>query len=328
MVPKIVAIARNTLIETLRQPVYGVLMWVAAFWIGVVAPSLAGFTLESGGDLKLAKDVGLATLLLYGLFASVFSATSVITREIESHTVLTVVSKPVSRPIFLLGKYLGVCGAVLIGYYFLCLAFFLMIRQGTMPTVADPWDYPVLIFSGLALLISVVAATFGNYVYGWHFSSALTAWVVPLLTVALVLVLFISGKWEFQAPTKDFGDMQAPYAVMMTFGGVLVLTAFAVALSTRFSQVVTLILCAGVYVVGLLSDHFFGIPAAAAGGAWFYKVLYAAVPNFQFFWAGDALTQELIIPLSHVAQAVAYAVLYSLGILGLGVTLFETREVS
>jgi ABC-type transport system involved in multi-copper enzyme maturation permease subunit len=326
MLAKLAAIAKTTFLETIRQPIYGVLLWVAAGLL-MINPSLAGFTLEGNeGDIKVVKDVGLATLLLYGLLASVFSAAGVITREIESHTVLTVISKPVNRAVFLAGKYLGVSGAVLLGYYFLCLVFLLSIRHGTMATAADRYDVPVLLFSGLAILLSLIAATFGNYVYGWHFSTALTTWVVPLGTLAFVLVLFISKEWTLQSPATDFGNMQLAYAVTMTFCGVLILTAFAVALATRFSQVITLLLCAAVYVLGLLSDYYLGRPAEA-GGAWLYSVLYAAVPNFQFFWTGDALTQQQIIPAAQVGQVAAYSVTYSLAVLALGVTIFETREV-
>jgi len=171
---KLLAIARNTFIETVRQPVYGVLLWVAAGLL-MISPALAAFSLQAGDDIKVHKDVGLATLLAYGLLAAVFSATGVITREIEDHTVLTVVSKPVSRPLFLIGKYLGVSAAILVGYYFLCLVLLMTIRHGVMETAADKFDLPVLIFSGLAVGLSLIAATFGNYVYGWHFSTALTA---------------------------------------------------------------------------------------------------------------------------------------------------------
>jgi ABC-type transport system involved in multi-copper enzyme maturation permease subunit len=323
---KLFGIAHNTFIETIRQPIFGVLLWVAVGLL-VINPMLAGFSLESNeGDIKIVKDVGLATLLLYGLLASVFSATSVITREIESHTVLTVVSKPVSRPLFLLGKYLGVCGAVLVGYYFLCLVFFMSVRHGTMSTASDPWDAPVLVFGIAAVALSLIAATFGNYVYGWHFPAALLAWVVPLFTLAMFLVLVISKKWQVQNIGADFGDMQMAYAVAMTFGGVLVLTAFAVALATRFTQIATLILCAGVYMLGLLSDHFFG-DLGEARATWLHSIAYHVVPNFQFFWAGDALTQGTAILAAHVGQVVGYAVLYSLAVIALGVALFETREV-
>jgi len=325
MFHKLLAIAANTFIETVRQPIYGVLLWVTAFWIGFVSPSMAAFTLAAGNDKKVMIDVSLATLMLYGLLASVFSAAGVITREIESHTVLTVVSKPVSRSSFLVGKYLGVTAAVLVGYYFLSLVLFMTVRHGTMETASDRFDQPVLVFGVCAVAISVVAATFGNYVYGWHFVAALTAWVVPLGTLALLLVLFFNPQWKLQSPATDFGNLQLLYAAASAFCGVLILAAFAVALATRFSQVVALTLCAGIFVLGLHSDYLFG--RAVAQGPLF-RLLYASVPNFQFFWLGDPLTQEILVPGRQVAYAAGYAGLYALAVLAFGTALFQTREVS
>ena len=326
MLAKLLAVAKNAFLETIRQPVFNVLLWVAAGLL-MASPSIAGFSLENAeGDIKIVMDVGLATLLLYGLLASVFSAAGVITREIESHTVLTVVSKPVGRPLFLFGKYLGVCAAVLIGYFFLCLVLLMTVRHGVLSAAWNKPDWPVLTFSGLALALALIAATFGNYNYGWYFPTALLAWVVPLGALAMIGVLFIAPEWKLQSPLHDFGNLQIVYAITMCFSGVLILTAFAVALATRFSQVVTLLLCGGVYVIGLLSDHYLGLPAQE-GGAWFYRFLYSLVPNFQFFWTGDALTQNQLIPVGQVVQVTAYAGLYALGVLGLGVALFETREV-
>jgi ABC-2 type transport system permease protein len=323
---KLLAITWNTFVETTRQPIFSILLWVAAFWIGFVSPALAGFTLEMGNDKKVMIDVSLATLLLYGLLASVFSATGVITREIESHTVLTVISKPVSRPLFLLGKYLGVTGAVLVGYYLLSLVLLMTARHGTMETASDQFDGPVLVFGLVAVGISLVVAGFGNYIYGWHFTSTLTGWVVPLLTLALGLILFIDPKWQVQSPAKDFGDFQLIYAEIAAFCGVLILTAFAVALATRFSLVVTLIFCAAIFMLGLLSDYYFGGPALAGRGP-LYSLLYGAVPNFQYFWLGDPITQQLTIPGGQVLAVAGYACVYSLGVLALGVSLFQTREV-
>ena len=105
----------------------------------------------------------------------------------------------------------------------------------------------------------------------------------------------------------------------------MILTAFAVALSTRFSQVVTLILCSALFVLGLLSDYYFG--GSQAQDTLLGQICYRALPNFQFFWLGDAITQQLGIQLAHVARVAAYAVLYSLGILSFGAALFQTREV-
>lgn len=328
---KFLAICGNTFVETIRQPIYGILMWAAAFWMAFFGPTLSAFTLESGGDTKMLIDTCLATMLLFGLLASVFSATGVITREIETYTVLTVISKPVSRPAFFLGKFVGVAGAILLAYYFLAIVFVMTVRHGVMETASDKLDMPVLVLGAAVIVIGLVAATFCNFVYGWHFSTTLTTWVAPLATAALIITLFFDKEWNVQSPATYFGRKGtiAPasiyFAITLTFMAVMMLTAFAVTLSTRFSQVVTLTLCSGVFLIGLLSDYYFG--GAQAQATLLGRIMYSALPNFQFFWLGDAITQQLMVTTDHFLRVAAYAGLYTLGILGLGTALFQTREV-
>lgn len=320
---KLLAIAGNTFVETIRQPIYGILMWVA-FGLLVLNPSIAAYSLESGSDTKIMIDVGLSTMLLYGLLASVFCAVSVITREIESFTVLTVVSKPVSRPLFLAGKFLGVAAAMCVSFYVLSIVFLMTVRHGVMETNADKYDLPVWIFTTAALVISLLAAAFGNFTYGWHFSATLTSWAAPLLTLALIGVLFFDKEFKPQPPTTDFSDMQVIYALVGVFLAVLILTAFAVTFATRFSQAATLLLCAGVFWLGLLSDYYFG---AHQDRSALHALAYHLLPNFQFFWFGDAITQDRTIPARHVGYVAGYTGLYVAGVLGLGVAMFQTREV-
>lgn len=325
MFQKLYAITWTTFLETVRQPIYSVLMWIAALWIAVFGPSLSAFTLEAGKDVKVLQDVGMATLMLFGLLVSVFSATHVITREIETRSILTVISKPVPRPLFLVGKFLGVTGAVFVAYYFLCLVIFMSVRHGVMETASDKFDQPVIALGLLAVGISLVVALFCNYFYGWHFTATLTAWVVPLGTAALCTALFFDKSWKPQDPTKDFGNLQLVYAVTIVFFAVMILTAFAVALATRFNQVLTLVLCAAVFMIGLLSDYYLGTRVADAR---VYEALYALAPKMQFFWVGDALTQELMIQFEHVRNVAMHGAIYTLAVLSLGVALFQTREVS
>ena len=72
----------------------------------------------------------------YLQFLAAFVATNVLTREIDNRTVLTVVSKPVSRPIFVLGKFLGVAGAQTIVMVFLAVLFMLVEIHGVREAVA------------------------------------------------------------------------------------------------------------------------------------------------------------------------------------------------
>lgn len=324
MFNKLYAIGVNTFIETVRQPIYGILLWVAVGLL-ILNPSLATFSLQSGADNKIMKDVGLSTMMLFGLFAAVFSASGVIAREIESFTVLTVISKPVSRPTFLVGKFIGVVAAVAVAYYLLSLVFLMTCRHGVLETVSDPYDQPVLVFGALAIGVSVVFAAFCNFMYGWHFASTLLAAVIPLGTLAFGATLFFDKGWKSQPwGSKDFGDMQVIYAIVLTFVSVMILTAFAVTFSTRFSLTLTLLFCASVFMLGLLSDYYFGRNTEHLA---LFSVLYAAVPNFQFFWLGDYITQDVTVTLQHVLNVLAYGSLYTLAVLGLGITMFQTREV-
>jgi len=83
-------------------------------------------------------------------------------------------------------------------------------------------------------------------------------------------------------------------------------------------------ICAAIFMLGLLSDYYFGRNTEHLA---LFSILYAAAPNFQFFWIGDYITQEITVSASHVLNVLAYGTLYTLAVLGLGITMFQTREV-
>ncbi|MFQ5655144.1 MAG: ABC transporter permease, partial [Planctomycetota bacterium] len=86
MMEQIRAVARNTFTESIRQPIFLVLLLLG---IGLLAinPALSAYTL--GDDNKLLLDLGLSTLLLAGMFLAAFTSTGVLSDEIERRTVLT-----------------------------------------------------------------------------------------------------------------------------------------------------------------------------------------------------------------------------------------------
>ena len=71
----LVTIAKNTLIETLRQPVYAVIISVALL-LFLISPSLAMYTMDD--DNKLLREIGLSTLFLASLFVAIFSASGAV----------------------------------------------------------------------------------------------------------------------------------------------------------------------------------------------------------------------------------------------------------
>lgn len=173
MLGRFLTLARATFLETIRQPIFGILLLVTAGLL-ILNVSLAGFTLDD--DDKLLLDLGLSTLLLSGLFLSAFSASGVISREIDNKTVLTVISKPVSRPVFILGKFAGLLAALSLAFYLNFLVFLLAERHGVLEKTGDPWDMPVLVFGFGSLFIAVVVAGFCNYFYGSGFQPPRWRW--------------------------------------------------------------------------------------------------------------------------------------------------------
>src|ERR1051325_10389785 len=105
----LVNIARNAFMELVRQPVFLLLMtFSAGFSVFLSCVPYFGF----GDDPKLVKDSVLALMLLSGLFGAVLSASASVAHEIRTGTALAVLAKPVGRAQFLIGKYLGLAGAL------------------------------------------------------------------------------------------------------------------------------------------------------------------------------------------------------------------------
>ena len=99
------AIVKNSFLQAVRQPVFGIIVIVTLGGLAL-APSMTGWTLDD--DNKMLRDIGLSTLLVQGIFLACFCASNVIDQEIADRTALTVVAKPVSREVFILGKYVGI----------------------------------------------------------------------------------------------------------------------------------------------------------------------------------------------------------------------------
>ena len=78
-------IARNAFLESIRQPIHAVLVCVGLLAL-LLNVNIAAYTLED--DNKLLIDLGLSTLFLAGLLLAAFTATSVLSREIENKTCL------------------------------------------------------------------------------------------------------------------------------------------------------------------------------------------------------------------------------------------------
>ena len=321
MFSRLYHIGANTFLETVRQPIYGVVLFATALMM-ILNIALAGFTLED--DDKLLLDLGLSTLLLSGLFLSVFSATGVLTREIENKTVLTVLSKPVSRPVLIAGKYGGVLAALVVALYVCFLVFLMTLRHKVLQRSTDPWDQPVLVFGFGSLALTLGIAAFCNYFYGSEFASTSLALAVPLLTLAVLLMGVWDKTWNLQPFGAGIFNREIFCAAFLVVLAVMVLAAVALAASTRLTQVMTLLVCVLVTGLGLISDFVLGQHIEQSPLAW---TLYHVLPNLGFYWITDAINSGTPVPGRYIAMTAGYTVLLVTAILMIGVALFQRREV-
>src|SRR4030042_823466 len=279
---KLFTIAKNTFIETLRQPVYAVII-VAALFLFLISPSLTMYTMSD--DNKLLREIGLSTLFLSSLFIPIFSASGAVAEEIENKTITTVLSKPVQRPIFIIAKFFGVSAAVALAHYICTIALLMAIRHGVLETVNDTHDWTVLGAAGVSILIVVLLSAFFNYAYDWKFSSTAIALIGVFATLSIVFLAFIDRHWQFN-PKENHLNAVDIYGSVLLLLAAIIIVALAIALSARFNIVVTLSVCIGIFLLGLVSDYAFGRFAEAHLWAGIGRVL---VPNLQIFWINDAI---------------------------------------
>jgi ABC-type transport system involved in multi-copper enzyme maturation permease subunit len=259
---QLLAIALNTFLESVRQPIYFVLIMAGGLMQGLNT-LLSAYSMsydksaEVTGDNKLLLDMGLATVFVVASLLAAFIATAVLSREIQDKTVLTVISKPVGRPVFILGKYLGSTAAVLLATVIMLFFLQFAIRHEVMTTARDHLDGPVVVFASAAVLLSIGLGIWGNFFYGWVFSSVATYAMTPLLLVAWLLTMLINKQWSIQHYLTDWKP-QVVLAGVCILLAMPVLTAIALAASTRLGQVMTIVVCAGFFLLGLLSNYMLG----------------------------------------------------------------------
>jgi ABC-type transport system involved in multi-copper enzyme maturation permease subunit len=113
-------IALATAKETIRQPAFFVM---AAFAGGLLLVTIWVSYFTFGEDIKMYKDTGLTTISFFCMLLALLTASSTVADEIEGKTAITLLSKPINRRQFIIGKFLGIELGVLTLYVLLGILF-------------------------------------------------------------------------------------------------------------------------------------------------------------------------------------------------------------
>jgi len=318
---KLYSIAKNTFVEIIRQPVYAVIIATAVF-LFVMSPSLTMYSLDD--DNKLLREIGLSTLFIAGLFISIFSASTAITEEFDTKTIITTLSKPIPRFLFILGKFFGVLGAVFIAHFILTIALLMAIRHGVMTTASDTHDFTVIMCCAGSLGLAVLITAFLNYSYDIKFTSTAVILLAIFALISITFLFFINKEWKFYPAQNGFNLLDV-YASVLLLIALFIITAAAIMFSTRFNVLVTLSCCIGLFLLGLISDYTFG--RLADSHLW-AKVGKIIVPSLQVFWISDAIYEEGVkITFNYILSCGIYGAIYSTAFIFIAVAMFQRRQI-
>ena len=101
---RIPAIAANTFREAVRNRMMHTILGLA---LAVIMCSKALAWVSAGEDLKVMTDLGLAAIVLFGVIVALFSGANLLHKEVEKKTSYLILTKPLARYEFILGKYFG-----------------------------------------------------------------------------------------------------------------------------------------------------------------------------------------------------------------------------
>jgi ABC-type transport system involved in multi-copper enzyme maturation permease subunit len=241
---------------------------------------------------EIDYDLIMALAVIFGVFTASIS----ISDEIEGRTAITLISKPVSRRQFLLGKYFGILLAALLMTLLLGWFFNWMILGRQYFDKSDPEPAPGRLTLFLDAWVPAGEAT--DFLRG-------------------------AGLWAFQ--TADLLP-----GLVLGFGQVMVLLAIAVSLATRLPMIVNVPICLLVYFLGHLTPTLTLIAQRykqneAPGSAVAQMLSFMANLFDQLLPSLDLFRPSLGVL---VGRVTVYGILYTIIMLLFGLILFEDRDLA
>ena len=226
----VAVIARNTFKEAVRDRILYLLLFFAATAI-LFSRVLALLTV--GNRMKIVKDVGLASISLFGALMAILIGTGLVYKEIEKRTIFTLLSKPIRRAEFLLGKYFGLVLTLAVmltcmGVIFLALVF---LQTGTVELKLLAAIYfifiELILLTAVALLFScfstpILSSLFSLafYLIG-HFSWSLETLIKKVRpglgkTLLRVLAAILPDLETFNIKTEVVHGLPLPASLLLT----------------------------------------------------------------------------------------------------------------
>ena len=197
----IARIALNSFRESVRDKVLYNLVAFALLLIGV---SLLIGQLTAGQEVKIIKDLGLASVSVFGTFMAIFIGIGLVSKEVEKRSIYALAAKPLSRAQLVLGKFAGLALTLAVNVAVMTVAIYLVLawwQAQTPENVRAAWEAPALdpaLLTAIGLIylqllvVVAIAIVFSTY------SSA-------ILSAAFTFGLVIAG--HFSPDLRNFDQV-------------------------------------------------------------------------------------------------------------------------
>lgn len=213
---RIVLVAWHVFKESVRDRVlYG----IGAFALLLVAVSFLIGQITAGEDVKIIKDLGLATIELAGVLMTVFIGVGLVSREIERRSIFALLAKPLARWEFIAGKYVGLVLTIAVNVAGMTMALFLMLawmNWGEFEQARQALDAPIvdpaLLWAALLILAELGLLTAVALFFSTFSSSA-------IVSVVLTIGAYIAG--HLSRDLRGFGDIvEVPATIAALVGAI------------------------------------------------------------------------------------------------------------
>ncbi len=250
MIPATAHLAIHTFRECLRQPVFAAILLFSLFLIGL-QPVISLFVFSE--HIKLVTDGSLAVILVFGWIMAVLCSGLSISREIESGTVLLVLSKPINAFMFISSKIIGLL-AVLSLFTWICGTGVLLAIKTAGP---DQFNIDRSTFFLYYAIIgsSCIIGGMINYFTKRSFSEASA--VLLGVSFTCLLIHYLTELKIFGSVSDKYYALQLIHALILILFAIYIMGLFSVIFSICFNLFVNMVLCGIVFTTGLMSDYFY-----------------------------------------------------------------------
>src|SRR4051794_5602107 len=161
------------------------------FAVLLIAASYLLGQLTAGQDVKIIKDLGLASISIFGLLIAVFIGIGLVWKEVEKRSIYTLLSKPMRRSEFVVGKYVGLVLTLAINVIVMTAAFYAVVGymgwqapENVRAAWASPAADPAMLKAIALIMIELMLVT----AIALFFSTFSTPFLSALLTMGIWVI--------------------------------------------------------------------------------------------------------------------------------------------